>query len=77
MQFHTHGNGHGMNDLYCLPETRGEQERLQKWLVANEQKAVRCYSDVEGQEWYGKTFFEIPFGGYLKSKIIEEVIKEG
>lgn len=78
MQFHTHGNGHGMNDLYCLPETQKEQERLKKWLTDNEQKMVIWqYSNIQGQNWYGKIFFTILFGEYLKSKIIKEVIKEG
>lgn len=65
MQFDTHGNGNGYNDLYILPETQEEKEKLNAFISMG----AWCYSNVEGQAWYGKTFLDIPFGEYLREEI--------
>lgn len=66
MKTNTHGNGRGLNDLYLLPDNDGERDRITEYLKARGIPFEWTRSDVEGQEWYGKTFIEIPFGeGYL------------
>jgi hypothetical protein len=49
-------------DLYVLPETQKERHQLQVWKESSKYGSVWSYSDVRGQEWYGKQFLEIPFG---------------
>lgn len=62
MKTNTHGNGMGLNDLYLLPESREENSKIMMYLRTNGIN-YRCqYSDVEGQEWYGNVFIELPFG---------------
>jgi hypothetical protein len=62
MKFTTHES-----DLYCLPEDDTEKKLLQKYV--KERCAVWSFSNVEGQDWYGKTFLDIPFGSFLKAEI--------
>lgn len=62
MKFTTHES-----DLYCLPENDQEKAILQKYV--KERCAVWLYSNVKGQDWYGKVFLDIPFGSFLKEEI--------
>ena len=54
-------SGHA-SDIYILPKDEEQREALMVWL--KEQGVVYHFSlsDVEGQSWFGKRFFEIPFG---------------
>lgn len=66
MKTHTHGNGHGLDDLYILPDNDNEAKRITDYLAARGIGFDWSLSDVEGQDWFGKRFIEIPFGeGYL------------
>ena len=62
MKFTTHES-----DLYCLPENETEKATLQRYV--KERSAIWSMSNVEGQDWYGKTFLDIPFGLFLKAEI--------
>lgn len=67
MQFDKHET-----DLYILPETQEERKRIYNLL---ETKFSTWFwsmakSNVKGQSWEGKMFFDIPFGIYLKEEII-------
>jgi hypothetical protein len=53
-------------DLYVLPETTKERHDLQMWKDSAKYGSHWSYSDVKGQDWYGKQFLEIPFGFDLK-----------
>jgi len=75
MKFDKHGNGHGLDDLYCLPETEKEKNLLVSWLRAKERGFTISWANVEGHEWYGKSFIEIPFGENLRTEIENKVIK--
>jgi len=71
MQTSNHGNGRGLNDLYVLPETTEERQVITNYLKSQDIGFSTSYSDVTGQDWYGKSFIEIPFGeGY------EQVIRQ-
>lgn len=74
MQFYKHGNGNGLDDLYCLPETQVEKERLVKYLKDINHSYYVYLSNVEGQSWYRKYFFDIPFGDSLKEEIIKKAV---
>jgi hypothetical protein len=66
MQTHTHGNGNGLNDLYILPDNADESQRITQYLKSREIGYEWSFSDVEGQDWHGRRFIEIPFGeGFL------------
>jgi hypothetical protein len=60
MKFEQHGNGNGLDDLYVLPES-DEWGKVIDYLDANGIRFTRSFSDVQGQDWYGKQFIEIPF----------------
>lgn len=84
MQFENHGNGHGMNDLYVLPECTREFDALVQVIRELRDKvgfflAAWERSDIAGQDWYGKTFLEIPFGQGFKDAIetrVAEIVSE-
>lgn len=62
----SHGNGNGLNDLHILPETQSEHELIKQFAKDNGLMLSRSFGNVEGHIWYGKTFYEIPFGqGYM------------
>lgn len=66
MKTHTNGNGRGLDDLYILPDNSAERDRIEQYLKSRNIGYQWSYSDVDGQDWYGKHFLEIPFGsGYL------------
>jgi uncharacterized protein YlxP (DUF503 family) len=71
MKYNKHGNGNGLDDLYCLPETKQESERLIAFLKEINHSYQISFSNVEGQDWYRKAFIEIPFGESLKDQIID------
>lgn len=62
MKTHTHGNGNGLDDLYILPDNHGEQRVITRWLLDHGIRYQWSYSNVEGQDWHGSHFIEIPFG---------------
>lgn len=69
MKTSTHGNGRGLNDLYILPDDAAEGDCIVRYLKARGMGFQWSHSDVEGQEWYGKRFIEIPFGEGMESVI--------
>jgi len=64
MKFNTHET-----DLYVLPESVGEKNKVVNFLDGNKLGWEWSYSNVGGQEWHGKYFIEIPFGCRLKKEI--------
>ena len=75
MKFSSHGNGVGLNDLYCLPETNEETIKLWEYINQSARSAETVIGDVEGSEWFGKRFVIIPFGESLKQDIKKFVEK--
>lgn len=69
MQIQSVGNGKGLNDLYILPETHEEKNRIREYLNTNKIKFIIATSDVEGQAWFGKNFFLLDFGELCKVSI--------
>lgn len=65
MKTDTHGNGHGLNDLYILPENDDEQERIFDFLLEKKQKWSFSYSNVKGHTWHGKRFIVVDFAECL------------
>lgn len=55
MKFDKHGNGKGLDDLYILPETVAESQKIQKYL--------------EDNNIFGKTFFLAVFAESHKDAI--------
>ena len=71
MKFETHAT-----DLHCLPEHESETKVITEFCRdINWSKPIRQFSDVPGQDWYGKFFYDIPFGAHLQPRI-EATIKE-
>lgn len=71
MKFQTHGNGNGLDDLYILPESEEEKKHIKKVLEAQMMYYSWTVSNVRGQEWFGKGFFDVPFGEFLKDLLTE------
>lgn len=69
MKTATHGNGNGLDDLYILPDDHAEAERITQYLFSRGMPHHWSASDVEGQDWYGRRFIEIPFGEGMESVI--------
>ena len=69
MKFDKHGNGNGLDDLYILPESDEEKVKIVFFLMENHRGFHYSRSDVKGQDWYGKTFIEVPFGESLRDAI--------
>lgn len=69
MKFNSHGNGNGLNDLYILPESEEEKRKVIAYLKANCKGYQYSFSNIEGQDWYGKMFIEVPFGESLREAI--------
>lgn len=69
MKFDKHGNGNGFDDLYVLPENEKEKEAILSFLRERKFYFEWSFSNVEGQEWYGKSFIEIPFMEYLEKEL--------
>ena len=69
MKFDTHGNGNGLDDLYILPENMEEKVKVVYFLMGKHWNFYYSQSNVEGNEWYGKTFIDVPFGESLKKEI--------
>lgn len=65
-------------DLYLLPETEAEKEKLEDFVESKGGLGAKWYrSDVRGQDWYGKTFLDIPFGDFLRPEIETIFNKKG
>lgn len=75
MQFATHGNGRGLDDLYVLPDTQEESRKIWEYLRDNGISFSLTRSDVRGQSWFGKYFFDVPFGEGHKAEILAAVEK--
>lgn len=73
MKFSTHGNGNGLDDLYILPESSIEFEKLVGWAKQNNIRLLGFMGNVKGSDWYGKAGFEIPFGESFQEKIEESI----
>lgn len=73
MKTTTHGNGNGLDDLYILPDNEQERQRIADYLKSIGIRYEWSFSDVEGQDWHGKHFFELPFGEGLLGVIQQSV----
>lgn len=73
MKTNTHGNGNGLNDLYILPDDDQERQRITDYLDSRGIHYQWSFSDVEGQDWFGKRFIELPFGEGLLGVIQQAV----
>lgn len=73
MEFSTHGNGNNLDDLYILPDNARERRFISDYLHGLNLRWSLRYSDVPGQYWFGKRFFDIPFGEHLIDGISKEV----
>lgn len=71
MLFNSHGNGNGLNDLHVLPEDEDERKAIRDWLDLNEVYYTSSLANVEGHEWYGGIFIEIPFRSDLREALTE------
>lgn len=65
MKLLTHGLNHGLNDLYILPESAAETATIWRFLKDKNVSYRTTYANVEGHDWYGKNFIDVPFGEYL------------
>lgn len=74
MQFDNHGNGNGLNDLYVLPESKFEREVVIGFLRRKQVYFQLSFGDVEGSDWYGKSFLEIPFMSSMQPEL-EDAVK--
>jgi len=75
MKTDTHRNSRGLDDLYILPDNDQERQRITDYLDWRQIDYHWSTSDVEGQDWFGKRFVEIPFGeGYLG--VIQQAVIE-
>jgi endogenous inhibitor of DNA gyrase (YacG/DUF329 family) len=54
--------GHGMGDLYILPNSPEEAQKIIKFVEDCGRAATWSTANVEGHKWYGKRFIEVPFG---------------
>lgn len=68
-QFSTHGNGKGLNDLYILPSSPEEADKIINFLKQSDRSFQWSVANVKGHDWYGKRFIEVPFGESLQSQI--------
>jgi hypothetical protein len=68
MKFDKHGNGHGLDDLYVLPETQEELEKVVAFLKGKGRSFSFFRSTVSGA-WEGKMAIDVPFGESLKPEI--------
>ena len=69
MKFDQHGNGCGLDDLYVLPEDKKERLRIAEYLKGKGVHFEYNYSNIKGQDWYGKIFIIIPFGENMRSEM--------
>lgn len=56
-------------DLHVLPETQKERNNLQSYMETKKIGYCWQYSNVKGQDWYGKQFMDIPFRSDLKEDL--------
>ncbi len=63
--------GHGLGDLYILPNSPEEANKIKEFLKSKNKDFKWSRADVEGHKWYGKNFIEIPFGMGLEPEIRE------
>lgn len=59
------------SDLQILTENEVEVTRLRNFCYVNKLVLESHYSNVEGQDWYGKRYFEIPFGVTWQDEIFK------
>ncbi len=57
-------------DLYILPENETEKEKITSYLRNRNYCFYIQKSNVKGQEWFGKSFIDVPFMKHLKKDII-------
>lgn len=64
---------HHETDLYILPETVDEIKLIKEFLRQEDLGYVVSKSNVKGQKWYGKQFFEVAFMWCIRERLIEFV----
>lgn len=57
-------------DLYILPENDRERKIITIFLNLKGVAYGTSLSNVKGQEWEGKTFFDVPFLKSLKDDLV-------
>ena len=62
------------SDLQILPENEEEITKFVNYCKEKDYVFSQHYSNVKGQDWHGKYFFELPFLACMQ-KEIEEYIK--
>lgn len=72
-EFSSHGNGKGLNDLYILPSSPEEGQKIEQYLKSIDHMFEWSNANVKGHAWYGKRFIEIPFGESLQPEIEKTV----
>ncbi len=77
MRTATHGNRRGLDDLYILPETEQEAQAIQDWLNDKGRSWTFSQSDIPGQDWQSKWFFDIPFGEPLLDELSAALAQQG
>ena len=65
MKFDSHES-----DLYILPENDRERKIITIFLNLKGFAYGTSLSNVKGQEWEGKTFFDVPFLKEIKNDLI-------
>jgi hypothetical protein len=70
MKFTTHET-----DLLVLPESTKEETLLVNYCKENNISISRQFSNVAGQDWHGKIFYDIPFCAGLREQIEKHCIK--
>lgn len=68
-EFGSHGNGKGLNDLYVLPASQEEAAAIMSFLKEKDHSFHWVVANVQGHNWYGKSFLDIPFGESLQPEI--------
>jgi len=68
---HRDPEGHGLGDLYILPNSPEEANKIVGFLKSIDHRFNWSMANVEGHKWYGKRFIEVPFGMGLEPKMRE------
>ena len=59
------------SDLYVLPESQLERNNLQSFVKTKGWGYSWAFSNVEGHDWHGKQFMDIPFMASSRHEIEE------
>lgn len=60
--------GNYESDLHVLPHSH-EMKAVRDFIVSQGHTATIVYSNVEGQDWYGRYFIEVPFAAEYDRRV--------